>query len=253
MATWLDTTFAGFDAAVSGFAHRLAEATGGALNTPMELISLLAWKGLCMFLLGLILCLFAKTRKTGATAFLAVCFGALITNIILKDLVARPRPFEASETYRAWWEYAGAVLEDEFSFPSGHTTSATAAMAGLFLASGKKKRTWPVLLLIPVIGFSRIYLTVHYPTDVLGGVVAGVCGAVIACFLVKGIYALLTAHECNRFCAFCLTFDPVVALWRKLRGQKEAATEGAPTAEDTTAAGGATTAGDAADTQEKEH
>ena len=181
----------------------------------MELISLLAFKGLCMFLVGLILCLFAKTRKAGATAFLAVCFGALFTNIILKDRVARLRPFEASEMYRAWWEYAGAVFEDEFSFPSGHTTATTAAMTGLFLASEKKKRLWPVLLLIPVIGFSRIYLTVHYPTDVLGGLVSGLLGAIIAYFLVKGIYALLTAHAENRFCAFCLTFDLVALLRRK--------------------------------------
>ncbi len=222
MATWLDTTFASFDAAVSGFAHRLAEGTGGALNTPMELISLLAWKGLCMLLLGLILCLFAKTRKTGATAFLAVCFGALITNIILKDLVARLRPFETSETYRAWWEYAGAVFEDEFSFPSGHTTSTAAAMTGLFLASDKKKYVWPALLLIPVIGFSRVYLTVHYPTDVIGGIAVGLCSAVAAYFAVKGVYALLAAHESNRFCAFCLRFD-IVDLFR--RGKSAAKTD----------------------------
>ncbi len=226
MATWLDTTFSSFDAAVSGFAHRLAEATGGALNTPMELISLLAWKGLCMFLVGLVLCLFAKTRKTGATAFLAVCFGALITNLIFKNAVARLRPFQASETYYAWWQYAGAVFEDEFSFPSGHTTSTTAAMTGLFLASDRKKYVWPALLLIPVIGFSRIYLTVHYPTDVIGGVVSGLCGAVLAYFAVRGIYALLTAHENNRFCAFCLRFD-VVDLFRRKKPAGDAADNGA--------------------------
>lgn len=231
MATWLDTVFASFDAAVAGFAHRIAETAGGALNTPMELISLLAWKGLCMFLVGLALCLFAKTRKMGATAFLAVCIGVLFTNLILKDAVARVRPFMASETYRAFWEYAGAVAEDEFSFPSGHTTATTAAMTGLFLAADKKKYLWPVLLLVPVIGFSRIYLMVHYPTDVLGGVISGALAAVIAYFAVKGIYALLTAHENNRFCAFCLHFD-LVALFRR---KKSVAPDGAAEKTDTQA------------------
>lgn len=228
MATWLDTTFADFDAAVSGFFHRLAETTGGAFNTPAELISMLAWKALCMFLLGLVLCLFAKTRKQGATVFLAVCFGALFTNIILKDLVARMRPPLASETYAAWRQFAAGALsrvtEDElleYSFPSGHTTAVTAAMTGLFLTTNKRK-SWPALLLIPVVGASRIYLVAHYPTDILGGMLFGALGAILAFFAVKGIYALLTAHAENRFCAFCLTFDPVVFLWRKIRKQEKA-------------------------------
>lgn len=226
MATWLDTTFAGFDAAVSGFAHRLTEATGGALNTPMELVSLLAWKGFCMLLFGLLLCLFAKTRKTGATVFLAVCFGALFTNLILKGTVARVRPFNASEMYHAWWQYAGAVFEDEFSFPSGHTTATTAAMTGLFL-SARKKYVWPALLLIPIIGFSRIYLMVHYPTDVLGGVISGLFGATLSYFVIKGLYALFAAHESNRFCSFMLHSDPVAALFRRRKK-----TDGQPTADD---------------------
>ena len=239
MATWLDTTFADFDAAVAGFAHRLAEATGGALNVPMELVSLLAWKGFCMFLLGFCLCLFAKTRKQGMTVFLAVCFGGLFTNIIIKNAVARIRPYEASEMYRAWWQYAGAVMEKEFSFPSGHTTATTAAMTGLFLTT-KKKWSWLALLLIPVIGFSRIYLTVHYPTDVLGGLFSGLLGATVSFFVVKGIYALLTAHAENRFCAFCLGFDPVLSVWRKLCKKDQNVAE-APAEAQT------------ADTQEQEH
>jgi len=227
MATWLDTTFADFDAAVLAFFHRLAAATGGALNTPAELISMLAWKALCMFLLGLVLCLFAKTRKTGMTVFLAVCFGALFTNLILKDAVARLRPPLASETYAAWRQYAAGAFSrltegelKEYSFPSGHATATTAAMTGLFLTTDKKK-SWPALLLIPVVGASRIYLVAHYPTDILGGMISGLLGATLAYFTVKGIYALFTAHVENRFCAFCLTFDPVVFLWRKMRKQKK--------------------------------
>ncbi|MCP6571144.1 hypothetical protein NL494_28655, partial [Klebsiella pneumoniae] len=64
--------------------------------TPLaKFITLIGEKGLVLFALAFIFMLFSKTRKLGVCLFGAVCCGALITNIILKDLIARPRPFEA--------------------------------------------------------------------------------------------------------------------------------------------------------------
>ena len=127
MASWLNSTFIGFDYGILGALHTAAQYAGKVLTPVMKVISALGEKGLLMFLLALVLVLFARTRKMGVCVFGAVCCGALITNIILKDLVARPRPFETLEVYRQWWLAVGAPAEDDFSFPSGHVTAITAA------------------------------------------------------------------------------------------------------------------------------
>ena len=107
------------------------------------------------------------------------------------------------------------------SFPSGHTTSATAAMVGLFLAAKQKKRLWPVLIFPFLMGFSRIYLMVHYTSDVLAGLVAGTLGAIAAYYITKGIFLLLEKHKDKRLFAFALDFD-IVELIKKLTAKKQA-------------------------------
>ena len=98
--------------------------------------------------------------------FGAVCCGALITNILLKDNVARLRPFEASYEYAEWWFNVGSPTEDGFSFPSGHVTACAAGMTAITLMRGKK---WlvPSVIIVLIMGISRNYLMAHYPSDVL--------------------------------------------------------------------------------------
>ena len=126
-AKWLDVAFAGFDGSILEFYHRLAEWCGALLTPLMRFISFTGDKGLVLLLIALCLGLFSKTRKTGICMFGAICCGALMTNVILKETICRIRPYEAQEVFRAFWSFVGAHAESEFSFPSGHTTAAAAA------------------------------------------------------------------------------------------------------------------------------
>ena len=93
-ASWLMDAFSGFDLGILSLMHTLAEHAGVVLTPLFKLVTLLGEKGILFFLLALVLMCFARTRPLGVCIFGAVCCGALITNIVLKDWVARPRPFE---------------------------------------------------------------------------------------------------------------------------------------------------------------
>ena len=105
-AEWLNTTFSGFDHAILSALHELALLTNGNLNWLFKFISLFAEKGLFLILLSIFLMLFKKTRKFGICMFGAIGAGAILTNFILKDMVARPRPYMSGIEYKDWWQYA---------------------------------------------------------------------------------------------------------------------------------------------------
>ncbi len=206
MAEWLNTTFAGFDTGVLEFMHGLAESAGGILTPLMKIITVIGEKGLWMFALAAVLMCFSKTRKIGVCLFGAVCCGALITNIVLKDQVARLRPFENSELFAEWWKAVGSPAEEGFSFPSGHVTAAMAGITALTLAWRKK---WMPLgfLYVLVMAFSRNYLMAHYPSDVLAAVLVGAISGIVAWFITKGIYYILEKYPENKLFAFIRNFD----------------------------------------------
>ena len=123
-AQWLNTAFAGYDKAILKIMHSLAGALGPVLTPLMKLITFLGEKGLLLLLLSLVLMCFARTRRIGVCVFGAVCCGALITNFILKDWIARPRPFETVDLYRQL--VAGRRLPRRgrrTPAPSGHVTA----------------------------------------------------------------------------------------------------------------------------------
>lgn len=99
MAAWLNDAFAAFDATILGALHALAECGGFALTPLFEAVSFVGEKGACFFALAFVLMVFKRTRRAGTVMFVAICLGALATNIVLKDLVTRPRPFESSALF----------------------------------------------------------------------------------------------------------------------------------------------------------
>ena len=192
-ALWLNSFFSGYDTAILSFAHKMAELAGSVLTPLNKIITLLGEKGILFFLLAVVLMLFPRYRRAGVCIFGAVCCGALITNILLKDTIARPRPFETVDQFRQWWEFVGAPAEDGFSFPSGHVTAAAAGVTGLCLMRGKRfflpGAIWVLLMM-----FSRNYLMAHYPSDVLFALLIGVFSGFVAALITQLIFHFLEDH-----------------------------------------------------------
>ena len=193
-ALWLNSFFSGYDTAILSFAHKMAELAGFVLTPLNKIITLLGEKGILFFLLAVVLMLFPRFRRTGVCMFGAVCCGALITNIILKDQIARPRPFETVDQFRQWWEFVGAPAEDGFSFPSGHVTAAAAGVTSLCLMRGKR---WfiPGAIWVLLMMFSRNYLMAHYPSDVLFALLVGVFSGFVAALITQLIFRFLENHS----------------------------------------------------------
>ena len=127
--------------------------------------------GLIWAALTAVLLMFRKTRRVGCVLAAALLIDAVLCNLFLKPLVARVRPCDILTEVQLL-----IPRPDDFSFPSGHTAASFASVAALWLA-GKKQWALAALPVGILIAFSRMYLCVHYPTDILGGAVLGVaCG-----------------------------------------------------------------------------
>lgn len=191
-AYWLNTSLASFDESITASVHKLFEMAGGVLSPLMNFISLLGKGGIFLILLSLALVLFYRTRRFGTAMIIGLALGAIFVNLFLKVVIARPRPYADVEGfYYPLWVMMGQHIESDMSFPSGHTNAAFAAMVPLFIL-GNKKVSWLAIVFGILMGISRIYLVVHYPTDVLGGLItgtiAGIVGTLIAINIPKKWY-----------------------------------------------------------------
>lgn len=120
-----------------------------------------------------------KTRYIGIGALLSLAIGALITNVTLKPLIARTRPYEVVEGLTRLIE-----KQSDRSFPSGHTC-ASFAVALVYYRYMPPKYGVSLVLLAACVAFSRLYLGVHYPTDIIGGILAGALASFVACWLIN--------------------------------------------------------------------
>lgn len=192
-ALWINNTFAAFDQSITLLVHQLYTLGGGFFTPFFEFVSLLGKGGIFLVLLSLALMVYRPTRRYGTAMLLAVAIGALFTNVWLKVVIARPRPYaDESSLFYQLWLLVGQNVESDHSFPSGHTTAAFSTMTALFLM-GNKKYSWTAFIFAFLMGIARIYLVVHFPSDVLGGIVvglvAGCLGALIANKLPESWYA----------------------------------------------------------------
>lgn len=139
------------------------------LDPVMIFFTFLGEVGIVWILLGVLLLYRPRFRRAGAAILIALLLSLLLCNILLKNAVHRPRPFQLEEVTLL------ISPPGEFSFPSGHASSSFAAATALFCLH--KKGGAATLCLAALIAFSRLYLFVHFPSDVLCGSVVGiVCG-----------------------------------------------------------------------------
>ena len=158
------------------------------LDAVMPVITLLGDAGIFWIGIAVILLFFPKTRKIGLGMGAALVMGLLICNLMLKPMIARIRPYD----YQL--EHFGITIkllieaQHDFSFPSGHTIASFEAATVILLHN--KKYGIPAMVLACLIAFSRLYLYVHYPTDVIASVILGIGLAFLAKFLVQKGYDL---------------------------------------------------------------
>lgn len=162
--------------------------------------------------LAVALCFFKKTRKLGFSLIFAIIIGTLVTNLVCKPMFLRIRPYntlQANADYWGWYTGLGALSENDYSFPSGHTTGAfeIAVALGIYLCSIKKKG-WSYVPLLLAVGTmcSRVYLMVHYASDVVGGAIVGViagvlgyCAAILICKLFEKV-KFLDSIDLEKLC-----------------------------------------------------
>lgn len=151
----------------------------GPLDSVVTFITRLGDKGYLWIALAVILLLFRKTRRGGFAVLLALVCNLFITNVWLKNAVERVRPYDMIEGLRS---LIGEV--SSWSFPSGHTSSSFAAAVAVALTFGRKIGV-PAIILAVLISLSRLYIGVHYPTDVLAGAVIGTICGIVATLIVK--------------------------------------------------------------------
>ena len=164
-----------------------------ALTPIVNFITHLGDKGIFWIALTLILLIFKKTRRVGVICAIAMTIGLLFTNLVIKNWVARPRPY-----VEGMIDGLKLLIEEQhdWSFPSGHTTNSFAAAWVIFrrttlghTAKAPAQLCGVLALVLAIlISLSRLYVGVHYPTDIIGGLVIGIGSAEIALALWKILY-----------------------------------------------------------------
>ena len=165
--------------------------------------------GVFWLVLTAILLCFKKTRKAGVFSLGALLGSVLINNAILKNAIGRTRPYELIDSLKL----IGKAASDP-SFPSGHTAASFASCTAIL--PNVKKRWWaPLILMAVLISFSRIYIGIHYPSDVVAGFASGV---------ILGIAANVIGNK-------------VITRWEKRKAPEEAETAAVAFAAETETSG----------------
>ena len=199
------------------------------LTTIMVVITTLGDEGIIFIAAGLVLFFTKKYRKIGLAMLISLVVMLVLNNLVLKEMLERVRPFyifnldglladkqafidagrlgkfdvmvekiqaltekypEMATEWLAKYQYPDFVEKlTSFSFPSGHTSSAFAACAAILFLN--KKIGIPAMVFAAIMGFSRIYVEVHYCTDVIGGAIVGIIYAVIGVLLAKALYPVV--------------------------------------------------------------
>lgn len=151
------------------------------LDTVMPIITLLGDGGAFWIAVAVILLLIPQGRKTGFSMATALLIGLVICNLCMKPLCARIRPYDYQLEYFGKEISLLIEAQHDFSFPSGHTIASFEAATAITVRN--KKWGIAAFVLATLIAFSRLYLYVHYPTDVLCSVILGIGIGILGCKL----------------------------------------------------------------------
>ena len=196
IASWLNSAFYGLDYGLASAANYLNSVAGGFFRPLSQIIDFIGDNGLIFIVIAVIFLLFKKTRKTGLSLAVGLIYTGIVALLVIKNVVGRPRPFlDTSSAFYQFWYEAGENYQSAPSFPSGHATSAMVFATVMFM-SYNKKISWLWFLIPLLFGFTRIYLVVHYASDVLGGFILGGLLGVGAYYTMFGLYHL------PKFCKF---------------------------------------------------
>ena len=152
------------------------------LTPVMKFITYLGNAGAIWVVLTLIFLLWRPYRKAGITAVAAMFFSFILNNLLLKNIIARTRPYEVID---------GLTLlvapATDYSFPSGHSATSFAAAVVFAKMFGWRRGIW-FLVLALCISLSRLYVGIHYPTDVMFGIVSGALMGGLGIWAVEKVY-----------------------------------------------------------------
>ena len=145
-------------------------------------ITKLGNSGILWITIAILMLFFAKYRKTGVLTLVSLALVSVVFTLLMKNLVARERPYTYIEGILAFDEMSvGIPAHDTFSFPSGHSVTSFAAATCIFIRHKKLGiACYGVALLI---SFSRLYMYVHFPSDVICGAIFGILSALVVNFV----------------------------------------------------------------------
>lgn len=154
------------------------------LDSAMSFITKLGNIGALWIILTILFLILKKYKKDGLALAAALILGAIFCNLLLKNIVCRPRPFNINTAIELI-----IPPPHDYSFPSGHTC-ASFSSAMVLLKTAAKRISIPAVIAAVLISFSRMYLYVHFPSDVIAGVVIGILCGIAAVKIISDIDSL---------------------------------------------------------------
>lgn len=156
------------------------------LDVLMPPVTFLGSGGAIWIVAAVIMLCFKKSRKYGVMLGFALLAGWLLSTNLLKDIVGRARPFNTEGALLTADKLLIGIPHGIYSFPSGHTVSSFSAAAVIYMYN--RRYGAAAYILASLIGFSRLYLYVHFPGDVAAGAVLGILIAVFSKYVVNKIW-----------------------------------------------------------------
>ena len=160
------------------------------LNVLMKFYTTLGNAGILFIALAVLMLFFRSTRRSGGTALTAMTFGLIVTNLTIKPLLSRARPWVVMPDFEVL-----VKSSDPNSFPSGHTCAAFAFALALCLSAPKRWMKIAAVAAAVLMGLSRLYVGVHFPSDVLAGAVIGSLCGLLAGWIVPRFLRWLEGHR----------------------------------------------------------